>query len=217
MENQYLNGVATGMPRTKLQAMFMSFASSPEAANILNADIQKILKAGSAKFFRKDYFFANVVGGGSGISSDFLATLQNNEKVGLTNINNKKIEDNRAVLIDRIELMYASSSATGDDANIIPMLSWSPITDAPEGILNGEFELSIKDVKVGRFLVSDFCEPIEGTQSAKPYGFALRAAQLLQSNETIGAQLFTAGALDSTGGLKHYVKVIICTEGVKIK
>lgn len=217
MENQYLNGVGNGMPRTKLQAMFVSFTNSPEAANILNADIQKMLKAGSFKFYRKNYFLGNAVSGGSGSATDLLATLQNNEKVGLCNINNKKIEDNRAALVDRLELMYSSSTATGTAADVIPTLSWSPITDAPEAIVNGEFEFSVKDNQIGKFLVSDFCEPIEGTQTAKPYGFALRAAQLLQSNETIGGKIYTAGDLDATGGLKHYVKMVICCEGVKIK
>lgn len=217
MENQYLNGVEGGMPKTKLQAMFMAFVSSAKAAVILSADIARMIKENTFKFYRKTYFVANQVTGGVGVSSDLLINMQSSEKIGLTNLNNKKIEDSRAFLVDRLELRYAYSTTTGDVFNVIPDLGWKPITDAPESLLNGEIEFFVKDVQIGRFLIADFCEPVEGTQNAKPYGLMLRAAQLIQSNEIIGFKIHTAGALDATNSLRHYIYVGVCGEGVRLK
>lgn len=209
MEQEILAGVGqSGDVATRAQKVLLTLRES----NVFKPSVKQMVEnLKDARFFTAFFYVANEVSGGALTTSDLFAKLDQTPSVGVLNFTSKKIDSETAMVIERLELQWASvvSSNTSAAKDIVAGLVYSPVfsvdNSAPAAIQNGEIEFSINSKIVAKVPVSAFEETVDGV-AACPYGLNLEALQLLQTDETVGVK-FVAASSFADSSTRYFLKL----------
>ncbi len=125
------------------------------------------------------------------------------KKVGITNVNNRKLEANTYALVTGIQLLSTNVQELADSDDAVSTAAYGQISQ-PE-IINGEFELKSGDkVLVPRTSCQAFVNP----NSDRPGYVKLQCPKLLPPLTDITPTLYLSKALTNTA-----VKLVLC--GIK--
>jgi len=161
-----------------------------ERVHLLPKDIQKSLMMGKAQISDAPYYSTGEIRG----TRSEVIKLSNSEEIGITNIDNGKLNKDRHFILSGIRLMYDRESPLG-----------SFLFGYPTELLNGEWELELNNKKVfEKMPIRKFFDGFFGFDVHKPFGM-----YVLNNPKVINPQTPIEFNVDLPTDLQGHLKVFL--------
>lgn len=182
--NRLKKAVRSEMGASRFRKQFL------ERIHLLPKDIQMALMKGKAQISDAPYYSTGEIRG----TRSEVIKLSNSEEIGITNIDNGKLNKDRHFILSGIRLLYDAEAALGTFTQGYPVQ-----------LLNAEWELELNNKKVfEKMPIRKFFDGIFGYDVHKPFGM-----YILNNPKVINPQTPIEFNIDLPNELQGYLKVFL--------